>query len=297
MKKQILTLTSISAILMLSANCMAAKVLNFKPLSSEDQSNTSLNISDKSLAINKNPPPLNLALNSSDVIVNMNYDKKKKEYFFQILNKNGFPLSNSDFVPQLSGNIINSYFLKTTLQQVQKENHDLNENQTIFSFKPKDSKGKCEAIYFTYQLKGDSTITTRALLLDKEGESVAKITKDCEVPKVDWRDNLEFTQNNYTAGFNWGSAALSTDKPVKFTTIFTKDGIESIPDDIQAYAISKDFTNLYVMKPQTNKNGAYYGVTFSQNMSYPGTYFFLLTFEGENGKIQTVNAKNTVRAN
>lgn len=248
---------------------------------------------EKFIEVNKTPTYEPAYTNSSDVISNIAYSKKEKTYFLELVKKNGMPLTVEDLLILPSGNYIETHWTNTLFNKIESKGYDIDGNNTIFSLKPLKNKGECEAFYVTYQLRGDSVITTKALILDDDGNFAEKLDTKCPVSKKDFRDNIQFTENNYTVGMNWSNASLTTTKPVKFTSTFTKEGFEYIPENLKAYALSSDFTHFYTFEKLPTK-GPYYGINFSQNIEYPNTYNFLVTFDGDNDKTQIVTARGVV---
>lgn len=269
------------------------KNLSFILLSSLFISHLQAQPVEKFIEVNKTPVYEPTYTSSADVISNIAYSKKEKTYFLELVKNNGIPLTTNDLLILPSGNYIDAHWTNTLFNKIEDKGYDIDGMNTIFSLKPSKNKGECEAFYVTYQLRGDKVITTKALILDDDGNVTNKLDEKCPVSKRDFRNNIQFTENNYTVGFNWSSPSLNTIKPVKFNSTFTKEGFEYIPENLKAYAVSNDFTHFYSFEKLPTK-GAYHGINFSQNIEYPNTYNFLLTFDGDNGKTQTVTARGIV---
>lgn len=233
-------------------------------------------------------------LNSQEVTFHVAYDKESKTFRFEMFKPNGTALGIDDFKTLPTGNVLESYWINSSLSDFEQNNFMPNEQAYVYNVKPKKTKGKCEAFYVRYQLRGDSDVTTRALILGRESESVPVMPSNCKTIDEDFLDTVSFTKSAYTAGFNWNGSAFYTNKLVKYTTFFTKEGIETFPDNIQSYAVSRDFSHFYRMNQKLDNRGPFYGVQFSQNIEYPGVYLFVTLFNDEHGKLQKLTAKNQI---
>lgn len=245
----------------------------------------------KDINLNKDNPPVENSLSYSDVVVNVSHQPENHDYIIDMQRKDGQPFMLQDFTPIShtkekgeTAPLFETVWLKSSLDDTQ-QNQLLFSNDGHYRINVPDSKNKCEAFYFTYQLKGENYPVTQAIILGKHGHSVSKMDVACVPKDLNEKISTDYTKDFYTIGLHWKKPYLSNQESVKFNSTVTKAGIDYTPSDFQYYAVNNEFTHLYHFKPAVaDPTMAYYGTNFEQFIDYPGNYFFSGSFINDEGK-------------
>lgn len=256
----------------------------------------------KSLDFNKSEDITPRYINKDDIIINANYDNISHYFLIDIRRKDGKLLYSDDFFnknTQLNQDKISltSYWMKSSLTNIEKiiafpeQINSESYSQLNYKISPSDSVGICEALYISYQMKGDSAPSTQAIIFNKIGQSSTIMDKQCSLDKSLSQDFFGYTEDNYITGFHWNKLYANVKKPVIFNAIISKEGQELLPSYTQAYAISDDFSHFYIFNKKTI-NGQY---NFKQQITYPSLYFLHLQFKGEDSRLNHFNSKLRVK--
>lgn len=245
----------------------------------------------KDINLNKDNSPIENNLSYSDIIVNVSHQPESHDYLIDMQRKDGQPFAAQDFTPinhtkekGETAPLFETVWLKSTLDNTQ-QNQLLFSNDGHYRINVPNSKNKCEAFYFTYQLKGENYPITQAVILGKHGQPSSKMDVACIPKDLNEKISTDYTKDFYTIGVHWKKPYLSNQESVKFNSTVTKAGIDYTPLDFQYYAVNNDFTHLYHFKSTVaDPTMAYYGTNFEQFIDYPDNYFFSGSFINEEGK-------------
>lgn len=228
--------------------------------------------------------PINLQpayLTSSDVDVQITHPEKKV-FAVSFVNKTtGEAVPHDQFVQLIDGSDFSAHSLDSRLTYIKAFNADSDDKTTVFRFEDKKA-GDCTGFYFTYHLKGDADITTRHIFVGSSGEIMNKSDGSCKLVQKHPRDVFGYNDDNYVTTLNWNDSFNSSDKPVRFQVMVTKDSQELFPQNLSAYAVSTDFSDFNYTLGKMDKRGPYFGSAF--NMSLPAnSYFMNISYEYDNG--------------
>jgi hypothetical protein len=228
--------------------------------------------------------PINLQaayLTSSDIDVQITHPEKKI-FAVSFVNKTtGEAVPHDQFVQLIDGSDFSAHSLDSRLTYIKAFNADSDDKTTVFRFEDKKA-GDCTGFYFTYHLKGDTDITTRHIFVGSNGEILNKSDGSCKLVQKHPRDVFGYNDDNYVTTLNWNDSFNSSDKPVRFQVMVTKDSQELFPQNLSAYAVSTDFSDFNYTLGKMDKRGPYFGSAF--NMSLPAnSYFMNISYEYDNG--------------
>jgi hypothetical protein len=220
-------------------------------------------------------------LNSSQVDIQITHPEKKIFEVSFVNKTTGEAVSHDQFVQLIDGSDFSAHSLDSRLTYIKSFNVDSDDKTTNFRFEDKKA-GSCTGFYFTYHLKGDADITTRHIFVGSNNEVMEKSDGSCKLVQKHPRDFFGYNDDNYVTTLNWNDPSNTSDKPVRFQVMVTKDSQELFPQNLSAYAVSTDFSDFNYTLGKMDKRGPYFGSAFS--MSLPAnSYFMNISYEYDNG--------------
>lgn len=220
-------------------------------------------------------------LNSSQVDVQITHPEKKIFEVSFVNKTTGEAVPHDQFAQLIDGSDFSAHSLDSRLTYIKSFNADSDDKTTNFRFEDKKA-GSCTGFYFTYHLKGDANITTRHIFVGSNNEVMEKSDGSCKLVQKHPRDVFGYNNDNYVTTLNWNDPSNTSDKPVRFQVMVTKDSQELFPQNLSAYAVSTDFSDFNYTLGKMDKRGPYFGSAFS--MSLPAnSYFMNISYEYDNG--------------
>lgn len=238
-------------------------------------------------------------LDSNDITSNVFYNPHTKQFLVKMEHKAGYSFRHSDFSNILhleGGNSSETPILlnwtNSTLDKMIIIKSSVNENGEYIINVPQ-SQGKCEAFYVTYKLINDKTSITQSIILDHEGNPSVEMDRKCRLPNVQQKESIHHTKSGFVVSTNWNNLSDSIKKPVKFSSIISKDGQEVTPTDLRYIILSEDFTNFYYSVGVPNRVTSL-GTTFTQSIPSVGNHYFTSLFLNDDGKQQLNTIKRYI---
>lgn len=303
-----LSLIAAATILAFSAHASGAKHKTVKKVKPAEVSEINLVANEPGDAVIANPAVYHLTMEQLNKLdenqVNTNISLHNKMVHFNVSNKDnglGIPAYNFQNLPG-SESQLHLMWISTDLKKAQSQ---------TFSFEPTDRIGhlevqlpsdfnynnvdQCNAIIFTYQLKGSdkpTNVVRYSYAIDNDyGEKVMTVSEDkpsfCNIKAPDIRDNVTITKNHVVSFSNNPKLSQTTGR-LALTAHTTENGELILLEAKQTVLINKDFSSLSFLLPKEAKGSTdmmkkFYGLPYSSNKVDSGDYIVGLNFE-DSGK-------------
>lgn len=139
--------------------------------------------------------------------------------------------------------------------------------------------GDCQAAYLTYQLKGQSDVSTKTVFLDRLSNSLGSEKPSCKFANLDANETTFYTKSGYiiNAGFD---KKKSSNGQIGVTIHMSKDGRPFSSHDTVVYAISKDFKTAIPLTVKHDSRGTFFGSSVEKSVN-KGTYYIVIGFSYE----------------
>lgn len=235
------------------------------------------------------PQPIDLHRDTSyldsiaDIETKLLYNKQTREYLVEINKTDNTPINGTELLP-LDNNIysdeispVHAVFLDARLNNIQTIPIELDDDgQYLLKFNR--NRGKCEAVYIIYKTLKDNKTNVQSLILNSNGNIVNNMPQKCIQDTTIDKDDIQYTKNGYTVATNFTKSVPSVSSPITFNVNITKDGQSVIPEELNTYIVSKDFSTLYLPTPETAYKHKIFGQNFDTYINSPGSYFIITTF-------------------
>ena len=163
--------------------------------------------------------------------------------------------------------------VKSNLEFVKTHELDLNESSIV-----EIDNASCSSLIFSYQLNESEMPVNVSVLLNKEGLSVNSFGKDCKKPEVT-KERTTVTKSNFLVNYNVNPKELNKNM-LSINMYISKDGQYILPRSLRGYAISEDFRNINIMKPENTKGYLVHGMDFKKKKNEKDYY---LVFDFNDG--------------
>ena len=238
-------------------------------------------------------------LSSKDINVDVLHNPTTKEFLVKFENKQGNNFRDSDFANALFAEGKESAetpilftWLNSKLDNMEIIKSSVNHDGE-YLFKLPQSSGKCEAFYVTYKLASDTASLTKSIILDANGNPRSEMDRRCKVPQPAAKEDVAYTKNQYIVSTNWQDTNISVNKPVRFSSLISKEGVDITTNSLRYIIVSEDFSQFYYSVGVTNKS-AILGTVFSQPIQSSGTHFFTAIFNNEKEQFEFATSKRYI---
>ena len=252
-----------------------------------------------STTIQINKAPSDYILSSKDIKLDVLHNPITKSFLVKFENKDGNNFRDSDFANALQAEGKSSAstpilftWVNSRLDQVELIKSAVNANGE-YLFDLPNSSGKCEAFYVTYKLASDTASLTKSIILDANGVPTAEMDRRCTLPTAQFKEDVNYTKNQYIVSTNWSDSETSINKPVKFTSTITKEGVDVSSKSLRYVILSEDFSKLYYSVGISNKSSIL-GTTFAQPIQSTGSHFFTAVFNNDKGSSELATTKRYI---
>jgi hypothetical protein len=207
--------------------------------------------------------------------VELKVDNKDSKFIISLVDKRIDKPLDSFYLSNSKVNVLN---LTTDLEKKEPIEIQYDESDAYeISF---DNNQGCRAVFFEYKLNNQDESKVVTKLIDASGNFINKLPVSCKENISDLKDTTFYTSGGNI--INIGFAQKQTaEKGSAMQVHFTKEGHEFTPDNLKAYAISKDFATGYILNAKTNAKGPYFGMDVSRKVP-TGSYFIFIGYEQGN---------------
>lgn len=260
---------------------------------------TTKTLSQPSLVVDIKRTPDAYVLSNKDINVDVLHNPSTKEFLVKFEHKQGNNFRDSDFANALftegkesSMTPLLFTWINSKLDKIEIIKSPVNSNGE-YLFQLPQSVGKCEAFYVTYKLVSDTASLTKSIILDANGNPSSEMDRKCKIPQPAAKEDVAYTKNQYLVSTNWQDTNVSVNKPIRFSSLISKEGADITTDSLRYVIVSEDFSKFYYSVGVINKS-AILGTVFSQPIHSSGTHFFTAIFNNENGGFELATSKRYI---
>ena len=147
-----------------------------------------------------------------------------------------------------------------------------------------DSKEKSEVNTKVIPPKNqEKTEVAKPKIEEKKVLSVNSFGTDCKKPEVT-KERTTVTKSNFLVNYNVNPKELNKNM-LSINMYISKDGQYILPRSLRGYAISEDFRNINIMKPENTKGYLVHGMDFKKKKNEKDYYLVFDFHDGVHNNI------------
>ncbi len=210
-------------------------------------------------------------LTYQDIHVNFEQNPKTKEITISFFNNRNHIAVDSNELNPIVGNNVHMAIVKSDLSK----SNDYSWNvQNDWKYNPEHNS--CSIITVSYHLFGEKDATQVTKYIGHNNLLSNELPNNCEKNQEDLRETTFYTKQDNVVDVALNQHQLDQNK-FDLNEHFINDGQDFFPSNLKTYLMKTDLSVIYLLSPENNPKGPYFGVNYLGH--YPkGNYYLISTF-------------------
>lgn len=210
-----------------------------------------------------------------DIQVQFKQNPKTKEISINLFNERNKVAVDSHQLVSINGKDINLGVVKSDLSQSNEYSWNVENN---WQYEAKNHT--CSIMTVSYQLFGQKETQQVTRYIDNNSNLSNYLPDSCAINKKDLRETTFYTNQDNIVDVSLNQHKLDENQ-FALNEHFENDGQDFFPNNLKTYLIKTDLSVVYILNPENNPKGPYFGVNYFG--SYPkGNYYLVSTFGSDN---------------
>jgi hypothetical protein len=210
-----------------------------------------------------------------DIQVQFEQNPKTKEISINLFNERNHVAVDSHQLVSINGKDVRLGVVKSDLSQSNEYSWNV-ENHWQYQAK----NHTCSIMTVSYQLFGQKESQQVTRYIDNNANLSDSLPDSCAKNQKDLRETTFYTNQDNVVDVSLNQHKLDENQ-FALNEHFVNDGQDFFPNNLKTYLIKTDLSVVYILNPENNPKGPYFGVNYFG--SYPkGNYYLVSTFGSDN---------------